>query len=292
MRTLPTREEAVLADVLERRAAAAPDRVFALFDDGRQLTYGELATRTWTVASALRRIGGVRDRETVSAWLPNGEEALLAWFAANASGCMYQPLNTAYKGSLLEHSLNIGMARVLILHADLVDRLAGLDLPYLETLVVVGSGGDGATLGLRRVAWDELLADPVQERPRLQRPVEPWDDITFLMTSGTTGASKAVRRTYVQYTLYTEVNFGGLNATEDDRFYVCAPMFHGGADTPIFSMLQIGASIAVSQGSALRASGSPLASSGAPSHGSTRRCPCFCSSSPRVPMTEITPCGG
>jgi len=46
MRTLPSREEAVLADVLERRAADAPDRVFALFDDGRHLTYGGLAART------------------------------------------------------------------------------------------------------------------------------------------------------------------------------------------------------------------------------------------------------
>jgi crotonobetaine/carnitine-CoA ligase len=57
-----------------------------------------------------------------------------------------------------------------------------------------------------------------------------------------------VRRTYVHYTLYTEVNFGGLDATPDDRFYVCAPMFHGGADTPIYSMLQLGASIAISKG--------------------------------------------
>jgi carnitine-CoA ligase len=52
----------------------------------------------------------------------------------------------------------------------------------------------------------------------------------------------------VHYTLYTEVNFAGLGAGPDDRFYVCAPMFHGGADTPICSMLQLGGSIAVSRG--------------------------------------------
>jgi carnitine-CoA ligase len=248
MLTVPTREEAVLADVLERRADEWPAQVFAVFDGGGSLTYGELATRTWTIAESLRRLTGVREREVVAAWLPNGEEALLAWFAANAAGCVYQPLNTAYKGALLAHSLNIGQARVLILHADLAGRLEGLDLPHLETIVVVGPRGDGAPLPFRRLDWDDLSAEVVETRPRLRRPVEPWDDITILMTSGTTGQSKAVRRTYVHYTLYTEVNFVGIGAMPEDRFYVCAPMFHGGADTPIFSMLQLGASIAVSQG--------------------------------------------
>jgi crotonobetaine/carnitine-CoA ligase len=179
----------------------------------------------------------VRVGEVVAAWLPNGPEALLAWFGANAAGAVYQPLNTAYRGAILAHALNLGRARVLIAHADLVERLRGLDLPHLETIVIVGES-----------SWDDLLADERHARPRLERPVEPWDDITILMTSGTTGASKAVRRTYVHYTLYTEVNFEGIGAGPQDRFYVCAPMFHGGADTPIYSMLQLGGSIAVSQG--------------------------------------------
>jgi crotonobetaine/carnitine-CoA ligase len=242
MITMPPREEAVLGDVLERHAAERQDHIFAVFDTGRSLTYGELATRTWTIAEGLRKLAGVSEREVVAAWLPNGEEALLAWFAANAAGCVYQPLNTAYKGSLLQHSLNIGRARVLILHADLVGRLDGLDLPHLETLIVVGSGGDGAVLPFRRLGWDDLSAEVAPSRPQLRQPVEPWDDITILMTSGTTGQSKAVRRTYVHYT------FVGIGTTPEDRFYVCAPMFHGGADTPIYSMLQLGGSIAVSQG--------------------------------------------
>jgi hypothetical protein len=45
--------------------------------------------------------------EIVPAWLPNGEEALLAWFAANAAGCVFAPLNTAYRGRVPAHARNV-----------------------------------------------------------------------------------------------------------------------------------------------------------------------------------------
>jgi acyl-CoA synthetase (AMP-forming)/AMP-acid ligase II len=102
---MPTRADAVLADVLERHASERPEQPFALFEDGRALTFGELATRTWTIAHALRRRVGIGEGEIVPAWLPNGEEALLAWFAANAAGCVFAPLNTAYRGRLPAHAL-------------------------------------------------------------------------------------------------------------------------------------------------------------------------------------------
>jgi len=248
MPKMPARTDSVLGEVLERQAAERPEKTFAVFEDRHQLRYRELAELTWTIARTLREQLGVREGEAVAACLPNGEEALLAWFGTNAAGCMYAPLNTAYRGTLLEHSLNIVKARVLILHADLVERLHGLDLPSLETIVVVGRAVTDTGLPLRRMQWRELLDDVATERPRLKRPVEPWDEITVLMTSGTTGHSKAVRRTYVHYDLYTEVNFRGIGTTPEDRFYVCAPMFHGGADTPIYSMLQIGGSVAIAQG--------------------------------------------
>lgn len=46
MITMPTRADVVLADVLERHASERPEQPFALFEDGRALTYRELATRT------------------------------------------------------------------------------------------------------------------------------------------------------------------------------------------------------------------------------------------------------
>jgi carnitine-CoA ligase len=241
----PSREDAVVADLLARWARDRPDRPFALFEDGTRWTYAELAGRAWGLARALVGRLGTRRGEIVASWLPNGAAALQTWFATNSAGCVYAPLNTAYRGAILETALELTRARVLVAHVDLVDRLAGLALPHLETVVVVG-GSAVPSLPYRVVPFEEV-ADPADGPPPLERPVEVWDDMTVMLTSGTTGRSKAVRRTYVQYSLYTDTTFRLVGARDDDRFYVCAPMFHGGADTPIHAMLQLGGSVAITE---------------------------------------------
>lgn len=245
----PSREDTVLGDVLARRVAETPDRTFAVFQDGESWTYRGLAERVWGLATAFADELGAVQGEVIAAWLPNGPVALVSWFAANAAGCAYAPLNTAYRGAILETALNLTQARTLVAHADLVDRLVGLDLRYLENVVVVdGAGATGPGTTARQHDFDDLAARRATAPPPLRRSIEPWDDMTVLLTSGTTGVSKAVRRSYLQYTLYTETTFRHVGATADDRFYVCAPMFHGGGDTPVYSMLQLGASIAITEG--------------------------------------------
>jgi crotonobetaine/carnitine-CoA ligase len=246
-KVFPTRQGVVLADLLETGAREFPDKDFVLFSEGERWSYAETAAVSWRVAAGLRESCAITAQDVVTAWLPNGPEALAAWFGANCAGASFAPLNTAYKGAVLEHALNVTRSPVLVAHTDLLERLEGLDLPFLRVVVVVGAipPGDGR---FEIMSWNDVLHNPVATRPTLPEPIEPWHDMVVMMTSGTTGASKAVRRTYVQYSLYTETTFSIVGVNANDRFYVCGPMFHGGADTPIFSMLQLGASVAVSDG--------------------------------------------
>jgi crotonobetaine/carnitine-CoA ligase len=69
-----------------------------------------------------------------------------------------------------------------------------------------------------------------------------------MFTGGTTGASKAVRRPNVLYLKMCEASFDHVGIGRDDRFFVCAPMFHGGADVPIYSMFRHGGSVAIVEG--------------------------------------------
>lgn len=233
--SFPAREDCVLPELLRLRAAATPDRVFAVFADGETWTYGETAERVCRVANGLRTLG-LEQGEPLVAWLPNGQEALLAWFGASAAGLVYTPLNTAHRGSLLADALNLLRARVLVAHAGLVERLDALELPHLERVIVPGDA-----------TWHELCAGDAVP-PRLPRPVEPWDDQMVMFTGGTTGASKAVRRPHVLYQKMCEAAFEHVGVGDADRFLVCAPMFHGGADVPIYSMLRLGGSVAIVDG--------------------------------------------
>jgi carnitine-CoA ligase len=246
MSRFPTREECVLGDFLRAHADAQPDRVFAVFEDGAEWTFRETAERSWRCALGYQELG-LAQREPVASLLPNGPDAVVAWFGAAAAGLVYAPLNTAYKGALLEDTLNLLQARVLLAHAGLADRLVGLDLQHLEQLVLVGEGHAPSELP-PAVAWAELNEGRSESPPALREPVEPWDDHMVLFTGGTTGQSKAVRRPYVMYLKYAEACFDHVGVGSDDRFYVCAPMFHGGADVPIYAMLRAGASIAVGGG--------------------------------------------
>src|SRR6266508_6363558 len=131
----PTREECVVPDLLAARAAADPDKPFVLFEEERW-TRGDAAREAWRTGNGLQRLG-VRMGEYISSWLPTGPDVLRTWFGANAAGAVYAPLNLAARGSFLEHTLNLAEAKLLVAHHQLVERLVGLQLPHLETVVTV-----------------------------------------------------------------------------------------------------------------------------------------------------------
>lgn len=243
----PTRQESVLPYVLQRQAATRPEAPCALYSDGTVWSYRDVALRTWGLAYQLRDRLGLERGEYLASWLPNGPEALLSWLASTSVGAVYAPFNTAYRGPQIDHALNLTRASVLVAHVDLLERLRGLDLPHLRTIVVVGEG-KVPELPCPWVRFTDLAGHRAESPPVLDPPLEPWDDCSVLMTSGTTGRSKAVRRTYAQYDRYTEIAFRLLGADARDRFYVCAPLFHGGADTPVFAMLQLGGSLMIDDG--------------------------------------------
>ena len=247
MAPFPTRSECVLRELLLAHAESEPDRVFAVFDDGAEWTFRETAERSWRCSGGYAQLG-LEQREPVAAWLPNGKDALVAWFGAAAAGLAYVPLNTAYRGTLLEHTLNLLRTRVLVLHAWLLDRLAGLDLPHLERLVVVGDAGEVPDGLPPALTWSEVSTAGDASPPELREPVEPWDEHMLMFTGGTTGRSKAVRRPYVLYLKMVEAAFDNVGVGAEDRFFVCAPMFHGGADVPIYAMLRAGGSVAIVSG--------------------------------------------
>ena len=56
---------------------------------------------------------GVRAGDRVVAWLPNGPALVRAWFAINYLGAVFVPLNTAYRGASLEHTINACRARLI-----------------------------------------------------------------------------------------------------------------------------------------------------------------------------------
>ncbi len=235
---VPSRETCVTRYLIDRWAEEKPDQPYCLFEDGSQWTYAELKARVIELASGLQSLG-IAQGEHVALWLPSDRNALLAFHAINYLGAVFVPFNTAYKGDMLAHVLNISDARVLVCHSSLVERLNDVALAALERIVVVGDFAGNAPLPV--TPWDELLNSGHDLQPPA-RPIEPWDNQSIIYTSGTTGPSKGVMSSYLH--LYTNAGPDGWPfVRSDDRFLVNLPIFHiGGTGLP-FTMLARGGSI-------------------------------------------------
>jgi crotonobetaine/carnitine-CoA ligase len=239
---LPTRDQCVLRHALDRAAERHPDKLFATFEDGQSWTYGQARRIARDTAAALRDLGVARG-DRVSVWLPNGASAVRAWFGLNYLGAVYAPINTAYRGRLLEHVLNNTGARLLIAHAALVERLEGVDRGAIEQLIV---DGDAAQVPAGLAALPLSALDGDGDSLAQDAPIEPWDIWGVIYTSGTTGPSKGVLQTYLQLWTTGRCTYGYMTA--DDRMLINLPMFHVSGTSSLYGVLSAGAAFTLHEG--------------------------------------------
>ncbi len=236
------REECVLGHLLERWAEEKPDDIAIIFQNGPTWTWREALQQTRQAAKAFLDLG-VAKGDHVLSWQPNGPDAVITWFGLNYLGAVYVPLNTAYKGGILEHQVRTSDAQLIICHADLATRLNDIDTASLTDMLIVGSDDfDASTVAGLTIHPASALTPPtgLAEMPQ---PVEPWDTQYIIFTSGTTGPSKAVLSSYLQgYSMGPEANprFDG-----DDRILVNLPLFHVGGTVFINTTLANGGSCVV-----------------------------------------------
>ena len=233
-------ESCVLRPMLEKWAAVKPNQVFVKVSQTEEVSYRQMHELAVSTAAALYRLG-VRKGETVLVWLPNSVECLRVWFGINWLGAVYVPINTAYKGHLLEHVISNAGARIMVTVPSLAGVLRQVDTSQVETVVVLGA--DPPPLRNLRVL-DARSLDSVNgiEIPKVD--IEPWDLQSIVYTSGTTGRSKGVMSSYAHLQAASGLQ-GFYMLTADDRYMCNLPLFHVGGTIAVTAMLARGASISL-----------------------------------------------
>lgn len=236
---MPRRENCVLKAILDDRAARHPQRRLALFEDGTQWTWHECREQVRAQAAALQALG-VKPGDRVLAWLPNGPDIVRAWFAINYLGAIFAPLNTAYRGASLEHTVNASRARLMIAHTALIERLDDLKLEHLERVIVIGALPQLRSNAQRRFVLDSqsVLKGDANALDDSAQP-QPWDAQSLIYTSGTTGLSKGVLSPYLQLYTTATIVYGYLR--EGEGILVNLPMFHvGGTSSLMIALIRSG----------------------------------------------------
>src|SRR5271154_1006782 len=141
-------------ELVRGKAAAHGDRIFAEID-GRTLTYRELDDLSDRIAANLSRVG-LAPGDCVASLMFNCAEQVLAWIGVNKAGGVWAPLNASLIGDDLARTLRDTAARIFVVDAENLPKVAALpgELVAGLRLYVVG-GVPSASAG---TAFSDLSA--------------------------------------------------------------------------------------------------------------------------------------
>lgn len=239
-------EDLVLGELLEERASTHPTTTFLKARDG-ELTFHEVNDTASRMAAGFAA-QGIRQHDHVAVLLPNVPDFLHVTFALARLGAVAVPINTDYKGHLLEHVLETSDASAVVVDETLLDRVAQVaDTVAGLSLLVVRTHEKGTGrlrgLGTRAIPLARLL-EHGSDVPDVT--VRHCDLQAILYTSGTTGPSKGVMVPHALALIDALDSVKFMAYEPGETIYCPLPLFHAAAlwDGAMAAMLT-GSSIAL-----------------------------------------------
>jgi carnitine-CoA ligase len=212
--------------LLQRNASREPDQTYVDFADGTSWTRRAALDEAARTANGLRALG-VSQGDRVAFMLDNGPDFLRVLWGVAALGAVAVPINTAFRGAALRHLLDLAQTCCVVVDPRLHARFTDLQCP------------------------DELVVDPKDVRtgdrrlPELTTGIADTDTALLMLTSGTTGASKLSRTTYLQNYLGGSYLLSDKGFTAEDTALIDLPMFHLAIGYKVTSCLVTGTRLAV-----------------------------------------------
>lgn len=228
-------EDWTLPHVLATRARTHGDKVYldVPFEDARY-TYAEVDEMARGMASALLDDGfAPGDRFMIMA--PNSSAVLQAWFASSYAGMAEVPINTAYRGTFLEHQVRTTAPRLAMIDASFAERFVESRdaCASIERFFLVGdpSGRPAARAALGGAGWEVEDFEAWRDRQgTAELPEVGYRDLaSIFFTSGTTGLSKGVQMSHAHMYFFAQECVSLTRCTSDDVYMSVGPLFHGNA---------------------------------------------------------------
>jgi crotonobetaine/carnitine-CoA ligase len=220
-------DRVVLTTLIADRAARSPDRPFLEDVAGGALTYGEFQALLLRWAAAFQH-AGVTAGDTVVTMLPGGIEAFAVWLGLASLRAIEVPLNNAYRGPMLEHTVNTAAARLALV----ADEFVGQFDDVRDALTTI-----------ERIASPAGFIDGFEPAAGLE-PAAYHDIACMIYTSGTTGPSKGVLMPWGELQQFVAAVPSDF-MTEDDVLYLCLPVFHVSGKSGIYIAATFGGRLVV-----------------------------------------------
>ncbi|MGW0705621.1 D-alanine--poly(phosphoribitol) ligase [Streptomyces sp. NPDC002643] len=227
----------------------APERAGRAALLGRErVSYGELATRTATLAARLTGLGAGAG-ERVAIWMDKRSGYVEAILGTLAAGGVYVPLDGKQPVSRVRTILADAEPVALFTDRRHLDELAATALPAsLRAIVVVGEepAGRRSCGNVPLWTWDTFLAEGREEEVGTVFRPAPYDAdalAALLYTSGSTGVPKGVKISHRNLGCFVDWALGELDVGPDDVFSNHASFNFDLSTFDLFVALAVGASV-------------------------------------------------
>jgi benzoate-CoA ligase len=241
----------IASHLIDRNLAAGRANRTAVYEDGRTLTYAELAEMVNRCGNALRSLGVEAEQRVLMA-VPDSAEFIALFLGAAKIGAVPVPVNTAAFAEDYLYYLRDSGARVFVLHEDLCSHVEGIlgEVPSLEHVLVMPSEpARKQTITTQFPSghlfhW-HLLGELLQAAaPKLDAEPTSKDDVAFMLyTSGSTGGPKGAVHLHHDIPVATELYaIPILRMTEKDICFSVSKLFFAyGLGNGMFFPLSVGA---------------------------------------------------
>jgi citronellyl-CoA synthetase len=204
-----------------------------LFED-RQLSYTQLNEWVNSISHYLLSQGVVKG-DCVAIFIENRPELLACVLACAKIGAVSAMLNTAQKGKVLAHSINITEPKVIIAGEECYQAYE--DIRHLPSsiqqhlfLADVDTLASQTHCPHNWLNLAELIKTQGTANPKLSDPITADDPCFYLYTSGTTGLPKAVIFNNGRFMkIFGSFGLSAVRLTKNDRLYVPLPFYHATA---------------------------------------------------------------
>jgi long-chain acyl-CoA synthetase len=234
-----------LGELLEARAAAAPDKKFLFSEaDGRAFTYTDFdcaVNRTVLLLEAR----GVTKGDVVGLLMPNSAEYIIAYFACWKLGATAGPINSLLKAEEVSFIFRDSETSTLLVHPDFLPTIETIrnEVPVLREVI---SFADEAVATKEFVAESQGPGAPTSSEFK-SRTLNSDTEAIIIYTSGTTGKPKGCLLTHGNLIANAQQISNWLGFTKDDRLLTIMPLFHMNAvSVTTMSALYAGGSTVVS----------------------------------------------
>jgi len=219
----------------------------AIVFEGQEVTWSEFNALANQYANYLKS-QGVQRGDTVSVIMENRIEFLALLVGVNKIGVTAGLINTNLTGKPLIHCITVTHSKKCIFGSEVSGALNEvkdeLGLTEGEDYFEMPDGGRDTTSN-----WAKNLAEGAasasSENPEETSLITLGEVALYIFTSGTTGLPKAAVLSNRRYLTSADMAaMAGFKCTEQDRMYICLPLYHG-------TGLMVGAGAAMVSGASM-----------------------------------------